>query len=656
MHVAETSFERQAGIRRNKGAVPGMIIEETIEFLSQIPPFQFLEEEILARLASSATMEFYPKGSTILHQEGPPSEYLRVIKKGATKVFIKPDKGEEVLIDYRSEGDSFGFLSLVGGDKSRATVVAVEDTICLLIKKETVVMLLDSHPTFTEYFLKSFLNKYIDKAYQEMRTKSLVSGGGDKMLFTTPVGELATKEVVTARQEISIREAAELMSAGGISSLVIVDDGGSPVGIITDRDLRDKVVARGKDVEGEVGSIMSVALIKSEARDYCFDALLRMIRFNIHHLLVVDEGRLKGVVTNHDLMMLQGTSPISIVREIESQNTIEGLVPASKKISGMVTLLLKEGGKASNITRIITEINDRLERKIMEIAETKFGPPPVSYCWIVYGSEGRKEQTFKTDQDNAIIYADPKSEEEDAVGTYFANFAEFVKNALISCGFPVCTGGYMASNPKWRQPLRIWKSYFSEWITTPTPDAILSSVILFDFRPVYGDFTLAEKLRDHLLETIKSQDMFLAFMADMTISLRPPLGFFRTFVVEKSGEHKDKLNLKFRCIAPLIDIVRLYSLEKGVAESSTLERIDALRSRHSVIAEYGDELEHAFEFISLLRIHHQFDWIEAGLEPDNFIDPNQLGNLERRMLKESCQLISRIQDAIAKQYKPGTVM
>jgi CBS domain-containing protein len=634
-----------------------MIIEETIHFLKEIPPFQFLEEDILGRIASSATMEFYPKGSTILHQEGPPSEYLRVIKKGGVKVFVRPDKGEEVLIDYRSEGDSFGFLSLVGGDKSRATVVAVEDTICLLIKKETVVMLLDTSPTFTEYFLKSFLNKYIDKAYQEMRTKSLVYGGGDKMLFTTPVGELATKEVVTAQQDVSIREAAAMMSEKGISSLVIADSGGAPVGIITDRDLRDKVVAKDKSVDEAVSAIMSVALIKAEARDYCFDALLRMIRFNIHHLLIVEEGRLKGVVTNHDLMMLQGTSPISIAREIESQQAIEGLVPAAKKISGMVTLLLKEGAKASNITRIITEINDRLVRKILGIAEARLGPPPVPYCWIVYGSEGRKEQTFKTDQDNAIIYTDPASaEEEEAAGSYFTAFAEFVKDALVTCGFPVCTGGYMASNPRWRQPLSIWKTYFSEWITTPTPEAILMSVILFDFRPVYGDLSLSEKLQAHLLETVKNQDMFLAFMANMTVSLRPPLGFFRTFVVEKGGEHKDKLNLKFRCIAPLIDIVRLYSLEKGVAETATLERIDALRSRHSVVAEYGDELEHAFEFISLLRIHHQFNRIEAGLEPDNFVDPNRLGNLEKRILKESCQLISRIQDAIAKQYRPGTVM
>ena len=634
-----------------------MITEDIIEFIKTVPPFQFLEERTLRIIAAGMSMEFYPKSSMILQQDGPPSEYLRIIKKGGVKVFISSEKGDEVLIDYRSEGDSFGFLSLVGGDKSRAAVVAVEDTICLLIKKDVVVSLLDNHPAFTEYFLKSFLNKYIDKAYQEMRNKSLVYGSGDKMLFTTPIGELATKEVVTALQEISIKEAAVMMSEKRISSLVIVDGSGAPVGIVTDRDLRDKVVAKNKNVADPVSSIMSVALIKAEARDYSFDALLKMIRYNIHHLLVVNEGRLRGVVTNHDLMMLQGTSPLSLAREIGSQETIEGLIPASKKINRMITLLLKEGAKADNITRIITEINDRLERKILEVAEKKFGKPPLPYCWIVYGSEGRKEQTFKTDQDNAVIFADPQNPEEElAAEKYFESFALFVKDSLVACGFPECTGGYMAANRKWRQPLNVWKSYFSDWISTPTPDAILLSVILFDFRPVYGDTGLAEDLRAHLIEILKNREMFLAFMADMTVSLRPPLGFFRTFVVEKSGEHKDKLNLKFRCIAPLIDIVRLYSLEKGVSETSTLERIDALRNQHPVVAEYADELEHAFEFITLLRIHHQYDRMEAGLEPDNFIDPDGLSNLEKRMLRESCQLISRIQDSIAKQYKPGTVM
>ncbi len=634
-----------------------MIIDEVIEFFKQAPPFQFLDETTLSNLANKASMEFYPKGFTILQQNGPPSEYLRIIKKGGVKVFIKLDTDEEVIIDYRSEGDSFGFLSLFSGDKSRTNVIAVEDTIAYLLSKEDILRLLDKNPSLSEYFFKSFFNKYIDKTFAEMHNKSLLYGGGDRMLFTTPVGELATKEVVTTSYDISIKEAADIMAKNSISSLILIDQDGVPVGIVTDRDLRDKVVARGRDVSDKIKNIMSVSLIKTDARDYCFEALLKMIRYNIHHLLVVDEGKLKGIVTNHDLMMLQGTSPISIAKDIESKQSIESLITAATKINGMISLLLKEGAKASNITRIITEVNDILIKKILQIAEKKFGEPPLSYCWIVYGSEGRKEQTFKTDQDNALIYEDPPTtEEHDIANKYFARFASFVNDALIQCGFPKCPGDYMASNPMWCQPLKTWKDYFTNWILTPTSEAILFSVILFDFRPAYGNYHLAEDLRNHLTNTVKDHEMFLKHLANLTISVRPPLGFFKTFVVEKSGEHKNELNLKFRCIAPLIDILRLFSLEKGVTETSSLERIDALRDKHIIVKEFGDELEHAFEFITLLRILHQFDQIESGIEPDNFINPDKLSNLQKRTLKESCQLISRIQDSITKQYNPGTVL
>lgn len=633
-----------------------MTVKEVKDFLSNIQPFQELDDATLGNIAGGVIVEFYPKDTLILQQDGPPSDFLRIIKKGGVKVFIKPDVNEEVVIDYRSEGDTFGLLSLIRGDKSRANVKAVEDTVCYLVTKETIQGLLDSNASFSEYFLKSFLNKYIDKTFSEMHSKSLLYGGGDKLLFTTPVGELASRTAVTVPQEISIKDAAEVMSKRKISSLVLVDQDNLPAGIVTDRDLRDKVVSKGLSVAEPISSIMSVPLMTTEARDYCFEALLKMIRYNIHHLLVVDDGKLKGILTNHDLMMLQGTSPISVVRDIETRQNIEDLVPVSKKINRIVNLLLKEGAKAGNITRIISEINDRLVRKILEIAERKFGKPPVNYCFIVFGSEGRKEQTFKTDQDNAIIYEDPKSAgDRKKAEEYFKGFCDFVKEALVACGFPNCPAGYMASNSKWRQPLKIWKDYFSKWINTPTPDSLLFSLIFFDFRPVHGDIKLAEKLRAYLNKTLKNQNVFFARMAGTIMNNRPPLGFFKSFIVEKSGEHKDEFNLKFRGIGPIVDIARLFALERGLAETSTLERLRALKDKHPIVMELGEEIEQAFEFISLLRIHHQIGLMEKSLDPDNFINPNNLSGLEKKSLKESFQLVLNIQEAITELYRPGMV-
>ncbi len=629
-----------------------MILEDVIAFLKKVPPFQFLPDKDLKTVAENLTMEFYPKDTVVLKQDGPPSEALRIIKKGGVKVSMASEDGGEIIIDYRGEGDTFGFLSLVGKDRVRSNVVAVDDTICYLLGKEMLLQLLDSHLSFTEYFLKSHITRYIDKTYQEMQDKSMFYGGSDRLLFTTQVGDIATREVVSAPEDATIQEAAKAMADYKVSSLIIMDRNGLPVGIVTDRDLREKVVARGRDVQEPARSIMSTSLIRVDARDLCFEAVLKMIRYNIHHILVIQEGKLIGVITNHDLMMLQGTSPLSLTKDIESQQALEGLVPVSKKINGIVGLLLKEGAKASNITKIITEINDRLVKKVLELAEKKYGPPPVPYCWVVFGSEGRKEQTFKTDQDNAIIHADPAGPDEaGAARAYFGAFTAAVRDGLIKCGFPICPANYMASNPQWCQPLKVWKKHFIEWVSVPTPDAVLNSLAFFDFRPVYGETALAEALRDHLVALLRDQKVFLGYIANMAIKNTPPIGFLKSFVVEKSGEHKDELNLKVKGIAPLVDLVRLFALEKGVRETSTLERIEVLRDKHTIVEEYADDLEQAFEFIMLLRIHHQFAQISSEKAPDNFINPNRLSNLEKRSIKEAFHLISKIQDMIIERYK-----
>ncbi|HXY53514.1 MAG TPA: DUF294 nucleotidyltransferase-like domain-containing protein [Nitrospirota bacterium] len=634
------------------GSGSNMILEDVVAFLRKVPPFQFLEEADLLAVARNLYMEFYPKDMVILEQDGPPSDSLRIIKKGGVKVYMVSEDGGEVVIDYRGEGDTFGFLSLVGKDRVRANITAVDDTLCYLLGKEMLLKLLDSNLSFTEYFLKSHITKYIDRTYREMQDKSIFYGGSDRLLFTTRVGDMAIKEIVSVQEETSIREAAQIMSENRISSLIVMDRNNLPAGILTDRDLREKVVAKGRDTQEPIKNIMSTTLIRVDARDYCFEAVLKMLKYNIHHILVIKDGDLAGVITNHDLMLLQGTSPLSLTKDIESQQTIEGLIPVSKKINGIVGLLLKEGAKASNIAKVITEINDRLVRKIMEFAERRFGNPPVPYCWIVFGSEGRKEQTFKTDQDNAIIYADPETDEmAETAAKYFSAFAEFVRDGLIRCGFPLCPADYMASNPKWCQPLKVWKRYFSAWVSEPKPEAMLNAVTFFDFRPMCGDAELSDALRGHLKEILKDEKIFLGFLANMAIKNSPPIGFLKSFVVEKGGEHKDELNLKVKGIAPLVDIIRLFALEKGVRETSTLERIETLRDKHTIVTEYGDDFEHAFEFIMLLRIHHQYEQISSGHAPDNFINPNRLSNLEKRSIKEAFQLVSKVQALIIERYK-----
>jgi CBS domain-containing protein len=627
-----------------------MLIEEVIEFLRKIPPFQFLDDTTLKNITSDLSMEFYPKGTTIQYQDGPTPNYLYIIKKGAVKVFITKEN-EEVFVDYRGEGDLIGYMLIFGGDKARATVTAADDTICYLIKRENIQNLLYSNPDIREFFHKSFLTRYLEKTFKEIQNKSLVYGGSDKILFTMPVGELASKDIIQASHHITIQEAAQIMADYRISSLILVDEKSIPTGIVTDRDLRDKVVSKGKSSKDPVKDIMSVPHIKSDEKEYCFEAILKMVRNNVHHLLVMKGNKLQGILTNHDLMLIQGTSPLSIVKDIESQNIVDALIPVSKRITNIIGILLSEGAKASITMRIVTEINDRLVKRILEIAEERFGKPPVPYCFFVSGSEGRKEQTFITEQDNAIIYQDPvDSKSAETAQEYFGLFTQFVKDGLIKCGFPPCPSDFMASNPQWCQPLNIWRKYFMNWITTPTSNVARNNITLFDFRAIHGDITLFEWFKDSVLSLIKDNRGFLRYVANIALKHSTPVGFLKSFVVEKSGEHKEELDIKQNGLIPLIDLARLFALEKGVPETSTVERINALRDTHPIVSEYADELIHAFEFIMLLRIKHQFEQVQKGIDIDNLIQPHKLSNLEKRISKETFQLISKVQDLIIDEY------
>jgi CBS domain-containing protein len=629
-----------------------MLIEEAVRFLAQIPPFQFLEGPLLRELAESLTMAFHPKGAVILQQDGPVSEHLQIIQKGVVKITLRPagGTGEEVVLDYRERGETFGLVSLMGGHQ-RTTVLAVQDTVCYLLPKARLNELAGSHPALTEYLMQFHLTKYLDMTSREIQGKSLFLGSTDHLLFTTRVGDICRQVATAVAPSMSIRQAARRMAEEHQSAALVIGQGGGPIGILTDSDLRTKVVAEGLSVDLPVSQVMSQPVVTVDEGDPCFEVVLRLLQGDIHHAAVRREGDVHGVVTNHDFLVLQGRSPLAFSEDIERQTSLEGLAPVSRKALGIIGALLREGTRAANIIRIISELNDRVVKKVLTLAERELGPPPVPYCWLGLGSEGRKEQTFRTDQDNALVYADGSDLQKAKVAEYFRRFTVYMRNGLVQCGFEACPGNYMASNPDWCQPLSQWKRYFSAWISEPTPEAVLKSLIFFDFRPLHGDESLAWELRDHFARLIPDYPVFLGFLANMLVKNRPPIGFFGGVAVEKSGEHKDGLNLKIKGVAPLVDLARLFALEKGIRQVPTLERFEALRGGTSLISDLVDELEYAFEFITLLRVHHQFRQMEAGQPIDNFIRLDTLSSLERQSLKNAFRLILRVQDQVMDRYK-----
>ncbi len=625
-----------------------MLENEIIEFLKTVPPFNFLEEAELADMAGEVSFEYYPKGIRILTQNGPPAEYLRIIKKGAVRVFMISDEGDEITIDFRSVGEVFGIVSMVSGDRSRANIVAAEDTICYLVPRDRVLGLLGRNPRVNEYFVKSFFLNFIDKTYEETRKNRLLVGEAERVLFTTPVREIVGRKPVTADEGITIREAAAMMAKERISSLVLVNAAGVPVGIITDRDLREKVVARGRSPEGPVRSIMSTSLIKAHAEEFCFEALLKMIRYNIHHLVVVERGVLKGVVTNHDFMVLQGSSPMVFVKAVEKAQSVEDLSTAKEKLIKVVEELLREGARAGNITGLITELTEKYLSRVADLVERKIGDPPAPYTLFLWGEGGRREFTLDIRPKLGVVFEDGGPVEDDRAAKYFEEFARVCADILETCGFRE-SGGCLT--PGTVMSLEGWKETFREWTSEPFSHPLDEGFI--DMRPIRGEEARVVELREYLHGLASTKEVFMDWLAGRTVENRPPIGFFKRFVVEKGGEHRNELDLFEKGVKPLVDSVRVFSLEKQITEISSLKRLNTLKERYGF--EQAQDASQALEYLFTLIIHDQIAQAGGGAAPDSFLNPEELTTLERKTLKETFMLIAEMYDIIEKGYRTERV-
>ncbi len=627
--------------------------EMAVAFFRDIMPFSALDDATLNDLARHCRVDFYPKGTRLLTAGETDITHLYLIQRGGVKAFIEDDQGEVTLKDFRGVGAYIGALGIIRGTPANLNIETVEDTFCFLLPREIFINLVEQKPSFAHYYLKSFSEKIVKTAYSELRHHKVSTRSGDDLyLFSVRVGDLV-KTLRKISSETSIQEAAASMAEFRVGSLLVFDpaDEENIVGIVTDRDFRSKVVAAGLDYKLPVKEIMTGPVQSVLSQSLCFDVLLTMMATSIHHLAVERRGRIIGVVTSHDIMLLQGHSPYYLFKEIRGQQKIRGLYSLAQKIPEVIRSLIQEGAKAGNITQMIAILNDHILERMLTLLEDEMGPPPLAYCWLLMGSEGRREQTFKTDQDNAILYADPANEEEkNTAEKYFKEFAVKAIDHLVNCGYPLCPGEIMAINPKWCQPLSVWKGYFSKWIDAPDPAELLNATIFFDFRSGFGDYKLAQELRNHLNVKAQEKDMFLLHLARQCMGTRVPLSFFKNFIVNKDGEHKHQLDIKRQGLTPFVNFARVLALKHGISETNTLARLKALLTDEFIGRDIWKLANDAYELQMQQRLIHQLRQIEEGTLPDNHINPEQLSELERKMLKEAFTVIERLYSVLEKIY------
>jgi CBS domain-containing protein len=474
-------------------------------------------------------------------------------------------------------------------------------------------------------------------------------------LFLHRVRDLSTRGPVTCGPETTAAEIARLLTREAVGSAVVIAEG-RPLAIVTDRDLRRKVLAAGRDpVTTPAAAIMSAPLVTIRPDAFAFEALLEMTRREIHHLPVVDEGRLVGVVSSHDFLRWQSTHPVMQAREIGLASSLADLAALAGRTTALVAALVGQGGSAEEIGRLVAELNDRIVARVLTLTESALegagaGRPPVPYCWLLFGSEARREQTLRTDQDNGLVYADPPPELRTAAADYYARFAAEAIRGLIVVGFPRCPGNVMASNPALCQPVSVWAQNFRRWIDHPSPEEVLAASIHFDLRPLTDDSPLVRPLRDVVAREAPASKVFLGLLARDVVDRRVPVSLFGNVQTLASGPHRGTVDVKGAGATQLVGAARVHALELAFGETNTIERFRHAGARGAYTPNETGEIVDAYRFLLRLRLSHQLDRLTAGAAPDNHLDPRTLSHADALLFRDALKTVERVQAGLRLRF------
>ncbi|OSQ45438.1 DUF294 nucleotidyltransferase-like domain-containing protein [Thalassospira sp. MCCC 1A01428] len=620
-------------------------LKDIRDFLAAHHPFDLLPDADLDQIPARLTARYFRKGSVIL-QPDITCLHLHIVRTGA----VETQSPDGHLLARLSEGECFGVRAMFRGGKAANRITAIEDTLVYQLPESDFHELARKHPQFAYFFelmggarLRGGMQMAEDRDEDQLKLMSL------------QVSDLIARDVVSLPQSATLREVGQHMSKERVSCLLLTDDSGKIAGIITDRDLRNRVVALGMDYATPAADIMTRDPISITPDAYAFDALLTMTRHNIRHLPVVAAGgdTPVGVITTTNLLMRQSLSAVYMAGQISKMDTADDMAGVIAQIPELLRQLIDAGATSQNAGHIVTTLADTVTSRLLELAEKKFGPPPVPYVWLAGGSQGRQEQTAISDQDNCLILDD--SYDAGRHGDYFRDLANFVCDGLNTAGYVYCPGEMMAKTDKWRQPAATWHQYFTNWIQTPEPKALMLCSVWFDLRPIYGKASLYEQLHRQVVPMASGNRIFLAFMVGNAQSHQVPLGFFRNFVMIRGGEHDRTLDMKHSGVVPIVDIARIHALGNGIAAVNTSSRLQAAIHTSSISAQGARDLMDAYEFISITRLKHQVAQIRSGDRPDNFLRPESLSAFERSHLKDAFNVIKTLQTALESSFgKSGT--
>lgn len=626
-------------------------IQGTLEFLQKYPPFNQMDIAHLSFLVENCQLRFYAKGEKIISPEDGPVEFFYIVKQGS--VHGERRKGQDASQETTFEistGECFPIAALLGERATRTSHIAETDTFCLLLDKASFVKLFGKSEAFRDFSVRG-ISSLLEHANQQVQSRAAETLGSQYSMETR-LSELAMRQPITCEGHLPLHKAVQLMHEQQIGSLVITDDMQRPQGIFTLRDLRRVIADANADLRQPISELMTLNPFHLPPQASAFDAAIAMTERHIAHVCLVQDGRLVGVISERDLFSLQRVDLVHLARAVRHAVSIDKLVQLRDEVRSLVDRMIAHGANSEQVTRLITLLNDHMVSRVIELCIEQHGHPGVDFTWLVFGSEGRKEQTLYTDQDNGILFEADSQEEANAIRQKLLPLAREINLALDDCGFMLCKGNIMAGNAELCLSRQEWSRRFRQIVREATPTNLLYSTIFFDLRAIWGPLEGCQALRREMLSMIRGNDMFQRMMAQNALQYKPPLGgLFRNFALDKKGLEKDTLDLKTKGLTPFVDGIRVLALAHGVESSNTSERIRQLVSKGVIERLDGDAYAEAYHFIQLIRMQQHQQQAKNELAYSNRIYPDELNHLDRRILRESFRQAQRLQASLTFRYQ-----
>lgn len=630
------------------------LAERVADNLKRYPPFHLFIAADLIEVASHIDILYLEKGKVVFAEGDAPHQQFYVVHKGA--ISIEKKRGNQMqTLDKCDEGDIFGLRPLFAQERYQLAAIAEEESILYAIPIDRFKPLLAKNLRAGAFLLESFASN-TPSPYVIDRASVTAGQPGLSETATPDLHELQpvriVKKLITIKRNTSVTKVAQLMQTHGIGS-VVIEENEIPIGIVTDKDLRRYVAGGTFDGAAAVETIMSAPVICYPPGITIAQAQITMLKHQISHIVITKDGTpnspVAGIVSEQDIMVSQGNNPSALMKAINRAQKTKELKKIRRQTEQLLKAYLENNLPLTHISKIIFELNDATIKRVIELRLQKSDtPPPATFCWLSLGSQGRKEQLLATDQDNAIIFADVPEEQLEATRTWFVHLAEEVNKRLNTIGFEYCPAEMMARNPKYCLSLSEWKEQFTQWISKPGADEILLCSIFFDFDISYGNVSLSKALAEHIFTLTENHQLFLTLMAQTALLNPSPLGFFRQFLVESNGEHKDFFDLKKRALMPITDVARLLILQHRVQHiNNTFERYEKLAELEPQNKEIYRDASYATKALLKFRAKQGVMHRDSG----RYIELNTLTKEERMKLKRCFKTVRDLQELVKLRFK-----